>query len=57
MAFNYSYNQLDTSSIGFQSAYVLDNLKEKLSLIELRKLVKKHLLIGEQQCKIVKDHI
>ena len=41
VAFNYSYNQLDTSSIGFQSAYVLDNLKEKLSLMATQKIGKK----------------
>jgi len=43
-SFNYSYNQLDTSSIGFQSAYVLDNLKEKLSFIATQKIGKKTLI-------------
>ena len=38
---NYSFNELDSSSIGFQSAYVLDNIREKLTLSTTQKIGKR----------------
>ena len=41
LSLNYSFNDLDSSSIGFQSAYVLDNIREKLSLSTTQKIGKR----------------
>jgi len=41
LSFNYSFNQLDTNSTGFQSKYILDNLREKLSISVTQKIGKK----------------